>query len=140
MTKKGFTLVELMLVVTIIAILAAIAVPNFSRLIRQAQEARTKANLASLRAAITLFYSDTETTFPTDHLQSLVPKYLRDIPLKYTPRYHPEGNTVSAGPSDAQTDASGDWFYVNKSSDTYFGKISVNCIHTDIKGVSWSSY
>lgn len=135
----GFTLIELMLAVTLMAILAAIAIPNTSRLIRKSQEARTKCNLGSLRAVLTLYYTDHEGLYPTDHLESLVPRYLARIPLKFTPIHHPEGNSVSAGASSDQTDSLGDWFYVNDPNDSNFGYIIVNCIHLDSSGKVWSS-
>jgi prepilin-type N-terminal cleavage/methylation domain-containing protein len=136
--KAGFTLIELMIVVCVIGILAAIAVPKYSETIRRSQEARTKGNLASLRSAITSYYSTHEGRPPIDRLDCLVSEgILNRIPLKSTPPYHPEGNTVSAGNMSAQTDAKSDWFYVNDSADPRFGEVMVNCIHLTIGGQQW---
>jgi len=53
--KKGFSLVELMIVVAVLGILAAIVVPQFQNYSTQAREAVAKDSLAVLRGAIELY-------------------------------------------------------------------------------------
>ena len=53
--QKGFTLVELLIVAIILAILAAIVVPQFASTTTDAQEAALRANLSSIRGAIALY-------------------------------------------------------------------------------------
>lgn len=53
--QSGFTLVELLIVAIILAILAAIVVPQFASTTTDAQEAALRANLSAIRGAISLY-------------------------------------------------------------------------------------
>lgn len=57
MSDKGFTLIELMIVVVIIGVLSAIAVPKFSSIRDQANEAACRSNLRSLAGAEMIYYA-----------------------------------------------------------------------------------
>jgi len=56
--QKGFTLIELLIVVAIIAILAAIAVPNFLEAQTRSKVSRVKADMRSTATAIESYYVD----------------------------------------------------------------------------------
>ena len=57
-SSRGFTLVELLIVVIILAVLAAIVVPQFSASTSDARAAALQSNLANIRSAIEFYYQE----------------------------------------------------------------------------------
>jgi general secretion pathway protein G len=76
--QRGFTLIELIVVTTIVGILASVAVVNVKYAQRKAREAALMDNLKSMRTAIDNFYADKQ-RYPAD-LNELVPNYLKNVP------------------------------------------------------------
>ena len=78
--RRGFTLLELLVVMAIIATLLTIAVPRYFRSLERSKQAVLKQDLVTLRESIDKFYGDTG-KYP-ETLALLVEKhYLRSIPV-----------------------------------------------------------
>jgi general secretion pathway protein G len=78
-SERGFTLLELIIVVAMIGILATIAMPALKDMPRRAKEAVLKTNLHTIRESLVMFYGD-KGRYPGT-LEELVPRYLRHVPV-----------------------------------------------------------
>ena len=66
LNEKGFTLVELMIVVVIIGLLASVAIPNFISLVGRAKEASVKTNMHVMQTAAEDFAAVSSGRYPDD--------------------------------------------------------------------------
>ncbi|MEI8217707.1 MAG: prepilin-type N-terminal cleavage/methylation domain-containing protein [Elusimicrobiota bacterium] len=157
---KGFTLIELMIVVAIIGILSAIAIPKFADLIRKSNEGSTKGNLGAIRSSVSIYYGEQEGWFPVPSAggQASVAgslgailtmengKYLKDLPPSYCPPYHPKSAAMAtvtiSSASEANAADAGLWGYknVNDGIGRQWGDVWVNCTDTDSRSTVWGGY
>lgn len=144
---EGFTLIELMIVVAIIGILAAIAIPQFASLVSKSQEGRTKANLGTIRSALSIYYGDTEGWYPANaagsNLTALTTggKYLQAVPNSDLPKTPGNAGHGSVSTDVTAVDDLGGWSYDNGGvASSTWGKVVVNCSHNDLRGSRWTSY
>lgn len=110
--KKGFTLIELMIVIAIIGILTSIGIVSFSQARGKANDAKRRADLKTLQTALEQYYSDNG-SYPTtsgwnssqsddtnaggikggNWLPGLVPQYMKQLP------YDPVGGASNIQPT-----------------------------------------
>jgi len=108
---QGFTLIELMIVVSIIGILSAMAIPNFQKFRARAIQAEARANLGAINTCQTVYFGDFDTFAggPEAFLD------IRYIPVTGTKRYTyilgqdilPADFTVSPLPSGCNSTPNG---------------------------------
>jgi prepilin-type N-terminal cleavage/methylation domain-containing protein len=82
--RGGFTLVEIMIVVAIIALLAAIAVPNFLRARKRSQATRIIEDLRMIDAAVDQYAIEANKTAGADVSWDAVKLYLKPSTVLYT--------------------------------------------------------
>lgn len=75
----GFTLIELMVVMAIIAVLASIAIPSFVAIVKHAREAALRQDLSTMRNAIDSYTYDKQKA-PQDLSDIVQGGYLKEIP------------------------------------------------------------
>ena len=56
--RKGFTLVELVIIIVVLGILAAVAIPKYQNITSEAKEAACRGALGGLRSGITIYYAN----------------------------------------------------------------------------------
>ena len=96
---RGFTLVELMVVLTVIALLLSIVVPDYVGRVRRAEEAVLKENLVTLRDALDKHYADAG-KYPSTLEELVAKRYLRTIPND--PFTRSAATWIAVPPNDAK--------------------------------------
>lgn len=119
--RAGFTLIELMIVIAIIAILAAILVPNFLKARAQGQLTACKSNCKNIATALEMYASDNSGRYPLDG--QFAPSLTGGNYLKTIPTCPSVGSDTYGGPyTSGQTpDCFSFWCSGNNHGKAYTG-------------------
>jgi general secretion pathway protein G len=77
---QGFTMIELMVVLVVLAVLASMVVPRYLDRVDDARETVLKQNLVGVRTAIDQFYRD-KARYPATLEELVTERYIRDMPF-----------------------------------------------------------
>lgn len=152
--KKGFTLIELMIVVAIIAILAVVAAPKFGQQLKKSKDSQAVSLLGTYRSAITMHAADNEAVYATSF--SALSAYVDDktksssyqpvssggTATAYSATNYTPGQTLSTAVGTSDIKAGDNKFYVTLgiSGTTTESTVSITGSGLDTKGTSWSAY
>ena len=149
--KKGFTLIELMIVVAIIAILAVVAAPKFGQQLKKAKDSKAISLVGTYRSALTMHAADNEAVYATSF--SALQKYVDAKTI--TTSYDSNGSAALTSTTFANQTTSISAMVGTSSSSAINKPYAQFGIHgdttesnivfatgagSDTKGVAWSTY
>lgn len=78
--ESGFTMIEMLIVMTLVVVLASVGMTQYKNSITRAEEATLKENLFRMRDAMDQFYAD-KNKWPSDLSELVSAGYIREVPI-----------------------------------------------------------
>ena len=132
--RNGFTLVEILIVVVILGILAALVVPSFMGAVEEATVGTTQSELHKLRRAVEVFQVRNENSLPTvtagdgtwGDLIANTGEYLKEAPINPYVGGVNQQQIVLAGTPDAAYQTTHGWVYNDTTGEIWAGGFDSN--------------
>jgi len=141
--RKGFTLVELAIVIAILGILAVVAIPKYQGMVDEARSAEARAQLGTVRSAIAIYYAKNKGVMPTLPQMNGGTLFADGS----TPKVDIGGTISSSNVIQLATTPdtgieTGGWMYDAVTTSATCGKVIINSSAADPANPSsaWSSY
>jgi prepilin-type N-terminal cleavage/methylation domain-containing protein len=122
--RRGFTLIELVIIIVVLGIIAAIAVPRYLDITSEAKESSCKASLGAFRSAISIWYAreaargNTPTYPPIDSLRTI--NVVMDRAIPENPYQLNAPDSIVTGVAKGTTVGSrGGWAYNESTGDIW---------------------
>jgi len=116
--QKGFTLIELVIIIAVLGILAAVAIPKYANITSESKEAAARGALGGLRSGITIFYANEAVTTGNANWPSLVqlgaPGTVMEQAIPANPYQHPDSvadSIVTGATKGTTVGTRGGWAY-----------------------------
>ena len=114
--RDGFTMIELLIVMTLIIILASVGMTQYRSSVTRAEEAALKENLFRMRDAMDQFYAD-KNKWPNDLAELVSEGYIREIPTDPITKSKETWQTSQAEPDPNNPASTGGIDNVHSGSD-----------------------
>jgi prepilin-type N-terminal cleavage/methylation domain-containing protein len=146
MKRRGFTLVELAIVIAILGILAMYAIPKYQGMVEEARTAQAKAQLGTVRSALAIYYAKHSGKFPATLDASLFAEgHVPEVEATKEDGTVVKSSDVATGDGngvvDLATDVTDDggWVYDVKTDLTQ-ADVRINAKGTGVDGKHWYEY
>ena len=114
--RAGFTIIELLIVMTLIIILASVGMTQYRNSVTRSEEAVLKENLFRMRDAMDQFYAD-KNKWPADLAELVSEGYIREVPIDSVTKSKDTWQTENAEPDPNNPNASGGISNVHSGSE-----------------------
>jgi len=116
--NRGFTLIELVIIIAVLGILAAVAIPKYANITSESKEAAARGALGGLRSGITIYYANQAVTTGTASWPTVsqlsTPGIVMEQSLPANPYQHPDSaadSMVTGVTKGAPVGSRGGWAY-----------------------------